>query len=1307
MADSSKASHKHELRQRLESMKRVYARTLRKVEKSEKAKRTRSHVHRVIAEQKQVGSSDASPSCTHSLRRTGAHQRPEESSVGAGALSEESVTNVVRKQGGPKSTMTTKRMQRKRRSVSFSIPKENASIQTSLGGVHVEITDSCLETSEICHEQQTKKTSPKPFKDNFVQAPAPSFLSCGLGSSIDNDRAIGTGGDRRQAEEVTLVPESQLTELSNTSFDERGCIRGTAISHLKESVTSGCHRNISRSGNDSQSSVQSDSHLHGAILQDIKELRPSEQPPQDTTQPNSEGTTHSGENDTENSCQNLTEVRTKRAGRKSRRRSRVPRQLTASDISFKEVVESQSTEEGSHTWIEGLMYPAEYYVRHTRSMTSSQCPQSQSNFDKADSQRYLDRDTTGMREKVISTENSDTVKDLCIREIASLTRTAGGKTLTSFGSVPESESDSVRSQLSESLLTVSAVQSMQKKTYKKPSDSVKSVRGSRNQRLQRKCRFNLVTSEFKTDTSRDLSTTVAAEGCYSSDALCTDDTISASEESARSVEGITSNKFLPDLPPACTRSDSTVKSCKDFCAVELLRGLHKAKLSQTEFALPEEDFGTLMLVKLQSNCAADTSLHWRNSENEQDGRVDHDVEKQFKIRDVTKIDCQAANKTKLGCESCAPSALTNVVSYQTVLHGHTDHARSGSSDGGEVAENFGMKTIAAGLDAPKCCHQGENLTTSPIQDLSPVSCKVNVCAKTASRNTRESQGRTILHSQLSPSQFHKDCSMAFPNPGCTPGWSPSCSPDADHRVHSKGDSPLAPCNKMMGEDLQRHQTGDSHKRLSHTECKATDKGKPSAIKSGNSKCNTSQCSPCSGLQLHVPDVSSQLSSKPAAVVCKSCTTECSTLNLTPAGGNVTPPNVIPEAAGSSSIDRRGNIQQTSPFAGVATATPPGRAEEPTTMSQCEVKISEDGDEVLGETEKSGRHELAFMGCVQHDLPWEATLTVTAITGGSMVMNEHNISLLAFLYQHTLVVWRSNLDTQEWQILKSWIIPQDEEFLCVRFMPCSKHNKVTLVVAGVFATCGIRMLSYDTVTEETQELDVDLAHSKEKPIQYVLCVTGEEGFAVAVKDNAKSALFLVHTCIESRNVQTVKSWTGQETSLTALLQVEGVKGMLLASTAHNNIMLWNYASGELIKEIPMKCVDSGSHTVCLKATAESGLLFVVIIFHDDVGKEERRCSKPIGAAVVLNPLTDKMAKLMEYQTSMEHAHANCIDCAVSKNTLLAKLSDGSLHQWEIFSGNLMNYSSSHPTNYSLRSAHLCGSQVVLQGSDQWQQVYYAR
>ena len=60
-----------------------------------------------------------------------------------------------------------------------------------------------------------------------------------------------------------------------------------------------------------------------------------------------------------------------------------------------------------------------------------------------------------------------------------------------------------------------------------------------------------------------------------------------------------------------------------------------------------------------------------------------------------------------------------------------------------------------------------------------------------------------------------------------------------------------------------------------------------------------------------------------------------------------------------------------------------------------------------------------------------------------------------------------------------------------------------------------MLGYDTVTKETQQLDVDLGRSCVDPVPYLLCPHMED-FVVAVRDKEnKSAVFLVQTCGDSR------------------------------------------------------------------------------------------------------------------------------------------------------------------------------------------------
>ena len=61
-----------------------------------------------------------------------------------------------------------------------------------------------------------------------------------------------------------------------------------------------------------------------------------------------------------------------------------------------------------------------------------------------------------------------------------------------------------------------------------------------------------------------------------------------------------------------------------------------------------------------------------------------------------------------------------------------------------------------------------------------------------------------------------------------------------------------------------------------------------------------------------------------------------------------------------------------------------------------------------------------------------------------------------------------------------------------------------------------MLTYDTVSKEAQQLDVNLSNSLEDPVPHLLCAANEQDFVIAVKDpKNKSGVFWVHACIESR------------------------------------------------------------------------------------------------------------------------------------------------------------------------------------------------
>ena len=62
----------------------------------------------------------------------------------------------------------------------------------------------------------------------------------------------------------------------------------------------------------------------------------------------------------------------------------------------------------------------------------------------------------------------------------------------------------------------------------------------------------------------------------------------------------------------------------------------------------------------------------------------------------------------------------------------------------------------------------------------------------------------------------------------------------------------------------------------------------------------------------------------------------------------------------------------------------------------------------------------------------------------------------------------------------------------------------------------RILTFDTLTEDCQQLDVNLPQSVEAQMPYLLCPTSEQDFIVAVKDvKNKTTVFSVQVSTESR------------------------------------------------------------------------------------------------------------------------------------------------------------------------------------------------
>ncbi|XP_071797270.1 uncharacterized protein [Asterias amurensis] len=1351
MAD--KSAEKQELRRKLASMKKDYERTLRSVEKSEKAKRARSHVQRKLAEQVQLSS--ASPSCTHTFSRrtkptTDEPLQDEKARDGRDESLEEREF---------KSVVATKRRQRQRRSVSFIIPKETPSERDSPDNGEVEkkeshLGDTAIKKQEEQLESRSKRSSlPElvnssiPDKSNDIKVS--TVLKALLVNDTLGDFKVSTHTRRedrvRSNQNVVLVvPESQFTESVGEGCPERDVTPVTlAVSHPQ---------------NNSRIKAE------GKLDLDL----PSNKFDNDTTKSSSisplqEATHNPSKNNSNNNTNKMNEkiettetalkppqvgIKKRRAGRRSLKSSRKPRELTASDISMKEVVKSQSTEEGSHTWIEGLMYPVEYYVRRTRSMSSSQSSQCQSHsnsqryMDRNDSQRNMDtqlRTTEQIDSLTDSTRSKDsvpqatTVKAACVNQSEvsrnqlelSQCQIEPCKNLTGASNFPPvSDSDSSRSQLSESLLKTSLPGPQDCPAVNiRDNDQVKLSRQTKPRKLQRRrviLKGSSRASLSKNSTDAQITFTPNHE-----------DSKSSNSGPTASMREPQSSSNTPDLCSGYTTDVSTLDlrlnpdtedhqrtvSQHELNPGSIFPSLRNLRLPCSDFALPDDHFGTLKEAKLKTLPEAgevatytceDGNKNFRSSLPLEREKVNANTYKSDVIDKSIPAEHHQKNFNEqlvLGLSQTTQGVVVSVTDVVSVTQddvtpvAHDHPIQKPYQSDKNITENSTPEMLLPLDDI--------NSVKPPLDSRSPARSCIGGKIHPDSFPVVESPDKNVLHSQFSLTQFHDSCSLAFPSAGCTPGLSPSCSrDDIDQVILTKNVSPSLQDVKMAaeGEDL-----GDRDQKLDS----CLDEGG-----AGSSCLQPSVTSPLeatnrnfrSNQQQHTVFVypnqttSSKDGSTDCSTLLKAVSNETGNLsagdqptsgvNEGTNSGSITPPTVHPQAVSS-------NIQQKSPFAGGATGSPFGRAEEPKAMSQCEVEVLSEDNEA---DERVTGPNLASIGCLKLDLPWEQSPALRDITSGVVNLDEET-SILALVYQRTLVFWLYYRGTQEWKMLRAWVIPQDEEFILLKFLSCSKQNEVTLVVAGKFASCAVRILTFDTLTEDFQQLDVILPQSVDAQMPYLLCPTSEQDFIVAVKDvKNKTTVFSVQVSTESRDVHLVELATGSSRELTSLLKVEETAGIVMATTSSSHILLWCLKTGQLLKEVPIKPVTNGSRVSCLEAVAEAGLLFLILVYQEDDSDLEVKCNSNIGAMIAFNPHTDKMLKLMDYNVPNQHKNASLVDGVLYNATLMAKLSDGSLHQLETSTGNLLNFSSGNPTNQSLWSAQLCDSQVVLIGTAQHLEMY---
>ncbi|XP_072043152.1 uncharacterized protein, partial [Amphiura filiformis] len=1169
----SSGKDREELEKRLQHMKKKYARIQNKLQKSVKQKKVKEHVKKKLAEL-QLNEGDASPVNTSREEfkdiQKGASLSSGSFPIGPLQLDDsisESITNRDERVKLNRKSASSGRL-KKRRSVSFDLNKDDVVSKKTLDEGE-DGNDSEKETPTTRDDNNKDVSSSDDVKSSVTSISKSHQEDNTMTRSRDKHKSGTTkvqSKDEGNLCDIPVLPESQ--NVAEDLPDDIMCVEETQdLSQLvapkrlfKQSKKFDAIPSTSKEQIDSsrkldrfKGQTQSDKSTN----EKLKDISVGSTKPTDTvsedTKPTSTKTVLAEHNvfTFSNDLPNFSDLSTPRLGipdintfsdpgprtsRSGRRRARRSREFTSSDISMKDVIQnSQSSQEGNHTWIEGLVYPVEYYVRKTRSMSGKSSPAIYSENVLAsvvNGTDYVDKGMASVRSRKrrqkcaalqhkdaasqsdvgISSEdasiknsmdlnvsgnkvpNASSTKSVIkslpseseevqlaegdvgmeLSESKSQISTRNSNELVHSGdceeSVEETQLESERNTNKESSLNLrqlvhldnlsksigKAQLESESNTNSMSSQSSNNSTSSGRSNSTSSGRRNLSLSRRKRGLAKKTGNSVVKQGIMKQDQISSDKTVKTSQSS----EQINQEKLCVEIK----KTEEAVEDlrsqvgCDKILILPKLTSEVKTKiLSQTvDFALPDNEFVEMKLSKTESSTIPESKF------SSQCG----DKSVSYMKREVSKS-CNTKNLS----DQDKDTSNTPLCSIDKVTKHMSIELEEDTLSSTKKLIDFATPASVPNVPLPKSKTSQENSHIQTKYDF-----KLSSDKKPLKSSSQHSQG--VLESQFSQTQCVPDGTPVFPHMGCSPGSSPTSE------VVIRPTLVLSPTSAS-----EQGTMSFSPHQCSPTSVSQFEDGSPELCISQNRGehflVDQSQHSKVTNKEITTSDGTSE--KEDAQDNSPPSLQDDSPLDrvYTSPNGVVTPPMTA------------GNINHTSPFADVATATPYGKAEIPRCQSQCDPEDEEE-EEMAGVGHVAEMPGFRIAGCLKHDFDNFPSPIIGMYSCNVTYDNTEDLCLV--VYSVDLVVLWMARNQQDWQVQASWTVSEQEEIACIMLVPCSEESSISIVIGGNFNQCCARVLRYNINTGDQHQLDLAPLPYSESFVFHDLCLVSHDTYLIQGREN---------------------------------------------------------------------------------------------------------------------------------------------------------------------------------------------------------------
>ncbi|XP_030840019.1 uncharacterized protein LOC584396 [Strongylocentrotus purpuratus] len=406
-----------------------------------------------------------------------------------------------------------------------------------------------------------------------------------------------------------------------------------------------------------------------------------------------------------------------------------------------------------------------------------------------------------------------------------------------------------------------------------------------------------------------------------------------------------------------------------------------------------------------------------------------------------------------------------------------------------------------------------------------------------------------------------------------------------------------------------------------------------------------------------------------------------------------------------------NVNQGSPMADAATGTPPEAAEMPQAQSQCTDSYGDGSEfdrnswkEIAG-SDLSVKECFQFKGCLKHKT--EHSTEVKHIISSRLVTEDVSEPLIAVVFPKEIVFWvlRTAETGKVFQVLFSWRTSKSPERVTFfTLLPDVTDAVEALVVVGdEDRSHSVRCIRWDCKKAKWKDTTVLSSAVMPHMTCTSLCALQDRKAAIALHKKAiGSEVLIVGLSANGSERQDFPSVTlpASKDRINSLTVVEDAVHMLLGVT-DSEALLWHVPSHQLVQEF---CLKDQKMNYSIEATAESGLLFMVACRkHDDNHKDHTE--EPACSLLVLNPLNGRSSKLLNYSAPCMQPGVQIHDVSVcTGKTLAASLTSGHTCLWDLHSSQLLMEARGHEPGETSTALCLQDAETLLLGADGCVNVY---